>query len=299
MKKSVIFLLFSILFFAVGHPTQAQQSCVTDDFTTGLHDWEIEYGATLTEAGITGTGTGFSIYKSPIGSASTAIVSITTDAPSVEVIVYGLSGSNPIQYLSSPGGVLTFNGVPGDNITVFVHPGSTGYTTTITSVELCATPTPTPNVPTPTPTFVPAPIGTPTEGEIGAMTLATLEMPYVFTPADVLATPSAPGMPGDPAASIGIGDLITDVSFLNRIGSIAATIWIILDNFAGGGVLAIFVIILLAVVVIRWIASFVYNKPINEPLHVSASGDVIGEKDPDTGQKVKSFVRQVKNRPRF
>jgi hypothetical protein len=164
------------------------------------------------------------------------------------------------------------------------------------------TPTPTNTStpgPTPTPTWVPAPVGTPSDDQLSAMTLSTLEMPYTFTPVDVSAAPSGEGMAADPVSSIGLGNLITDVSFLNRIGSIAATIWTILDNFAGGGVLGYFVIILLAVAVIRWIASFVYNKPINEPLNVSASGDVIGERDQETGQKIKSAVQLAKNRPRF
>jgi len=77
--------------------------------------------------------------------------------------------------------------------------------------------------------------------------------PYNFEPADIPET--------DPP--IVLGDLIRDVGFINAVGSYATTIWVILDNFAGGGVLGYFVIFLLGVSVIVFVARYVYNKPIH------------------------------------
>lgn len=324
MKKIFIFLAISILFFAVGHSAWAQggSDCTEWDFTTGDQGWSVgTFGTYSPGVGwlssvpdswldVSGSFTSTHYYYLRATFSSVTPVSMTRFNLDNEVTVFGTRnvGDNSFEY--------TFTGYTDQitGLTINVQTYS-DQQATLTGFELCAsapptptptdTPTPTPtsffftDTPTPTPTFVPAPGGTPSPSEIGAMTLATLEMPYNFTPVDISTPPSGGGMPSDPAASIGLGDLITDVSFLNRIGSIVATIWTILDGFAGGGVLAIFVIILLAVVIIRWIASFVYNKPISEPLNVSAAGDVVGDVSPSAGRRIKSLTRQFKNRPRF
>lgn len=115
--------------------------------------------------------------------------------------------------------------------------------------------------------------------------------PYDFQPLDYESD-------GNPVLT-GIGERMGDVSFINLIGSVAVTLWAILDDFAGGGVLGYFVIILLGLVVIRWIASVVYSKPIREDLNVSGAANVAGDIDPELGRKAKKFVTFMKKRPRF
>lgn len=118
------------------------------------------------------------------------------------------------------------------------------------------------------------------------------DMPYDFQPVDFES--------GDPNPALtGLGDMIADVSFINRFGSMAVTVWAILDNFAGGGVLGYLVVFLMGLAVIKWVAGFVYNKPISEKLNVSAAADVAGDIDPELGRKAKKFVTFMKNRPRF
>lgn len=123
-------------------------------------------------------------------------------------------------------------------------------------------------------------------------TPAPPDTPYDFQPIDYQSGEENP-------AIAGLGDIVVSVPFINRFGSIAVTVWDMLDKFAGGGVLGYLVIILLGLVVIRWVASFVYNKPIKEQLDVSKGADIVGEFNPDLGLKTRSFVRLIKNRPRF
>jgi len=118
------------------------------------------------------------------------------------------------------------------------------------------------------------------------------EMPYDFQPVDFESGEENP-------VFTGLGDMIADVSFMNRFGSMAVTVWAILDNFAGGGVLGYLVVFLMGLVVIKWAAGFVYNKPISEKLDASAAADVAGDLDPELGRQARRLVRFVKNRPRF
>ncbi len=118
------------------------------------------------------------------------------------------------------------------------------------------------------------------------------EMPYDFQPVDFEAGEENPALTG-------LGDMIADVSFMNRFGSMAVTVWAILDNFAGGGVLGYLVVFLMGLVVIKWAASFVYNKPVSEKLDASAAADVAGDLDPELGRQARRFISAIKNRPRF
>lgn len=116
--------------------------------------------------------------------------------------------------------------------------------------------------------------------------------PYNFQPVDYESGEDNPALTG-------LGEMIASVSFINQFGSVAVTVWSILDGFAGGGVLGYLVIILLGVVIIKWIAGFVYSKPITEKFDASAAADVAGDIDPELGRKAKKFVTFMKKRPRF
>lgn len=118
------------------------------------------------------------------------------------------------------------------------------------------------------------------------------DMPYDFEPVDYASGEENPALAG-------LGDMIVSVPFLNRFGSIAVTVWDMLDNFAGGGVLGYFVIIVLGIVVIKWIAGYVYSKPMTEKLDVSTGADIVGKYDIKLGGKVKSVANLLKNKPRF
>jgi hypothetical protein len=181
---------------------------------------------------------------------------------------------------STPTGTLTPTATPTATNT------PSGPTPTATDTPSAPTPSPTP---TPTPTFVPPPIGTPSQSELSGQIVATMQIPYDFEPLDYQGGT-------DP---VDLAGLIGDVSFINLVGSVAVTMWSILDGFAGGGVLGYFVVILLAVVVIRWLASFVYGKPIHEEINLSGAADVVGDVDPDLGKRSRKIVSAIKNRPRF
>jgi hypothetical protein len=59
--------------------------------------------------------------------------------------------------------------------------------------------------------------------------------------------------------------LTTDPGTINSMLSTVVTVWSILDDWAGGGVLGYFVVFLLGLVVIRFAARYVYQKPIRAP----------------------------------
>lgn len=118
------------------------------------------------------------------------------------------------------------------------------------------------------------------------------EMPYNFDPIDYESGETNP-------VAVNVGDQIVSVGFINRIGSLAATVWSMLDNFAGGGVLGYFLIVVFGVLVIRWLASFVFSKPMQQSLDLTGTADVVGEYDPNLGKRSRSFVRLIKNKPRF
>ncbi len=116
--------------------------------------------------------------------------------------------------------------------------------------------------------------------------------PYDFQPVDYESGEENPALTG-------LGEMIASVSFINQFGSVAVTVWSILDGFAGGGVLGYLVIFLIGLGIIRWIAGFVYSKPVTEKLDASAAADVAWDIDPELGRKAKKFVTFMKKRPRF
>ncbi len=77
----------------------------------------------------------------------------------------------------------------------------------------------------------------------------TITVPYTFEELDYNK---------DAAPPITLPVALSSPEFINEFGSIAVTVWALLDEF---GALGYIVIILLAVMVIRGIARFVTNKP--------------------------------------
>lgn len=118
------------------------------------------------------------------------------------------------------------------------------------------------------------------------------DMPYNFDPIDYESGETNP-------VAANIADQLSSVGLINRIGSLAATVWSMLDNFAGGGVLGYFLVVVFGVLVIRWLASFVFNKPMQQSLDLTGTADVVSEYDPNLGRRSRSIVRLLKNRPRF
>lgn len=85
----------------------------------------------------------------------------------------------------------------------------------------------------------------------------TPEIPYTFEPLDYQSTETN-------TTAIQLTDLMTGVPFINGLGSIMVTVWSILDDFAGGGVLGYFVMIICGVWVIKWLSNFVFKKNASE-----------------------------------
>lgn len=110
-------------------------------------------------------------------------------------------------------------------------------------------------------------------------------MPYTFEPVDIEGEPTG----------INLGSIIGSVPFINKLGSYVVTLWVMLDEFAGGGVLAYFVIILLGIGFIRWVASFVYGQPIHEAIDIPGFEGVA---EPQANRWLKA-VNILKRRPRF
>ncbi len=129
----------------------------------------------------------------------------------------------------------------------------------------------------------PEPVPTPT---------LTFENPYTFNPLDLEGGEDNPTI-------IDLGEKIRNVGFINQLGSIAVTVWVILDNFAGEGVLGYYVVFLLGVGCILWAASFILSRPKTEKFNLSAAFDAIGELDQEAGKAGKRLVRLMKNKPRF
>ena len=117
-------------------------------------------------------------------------------------------------------------------------------------------------------------------------------------------TPTPPPLPyefeavdfesGTPTG-IGLGDLVGDVGTVNTMGDVVATVWAMLDAYAGGGVLGIFVIILMGVGVIRWVAKFVFNKRFQNS-EASIRKAENGEPDTDLGRQWSAFGRELNRR---
>lgn len=104
-------------------------------------------------------------------------------------------------------------------------------------------------------------------------TPATPEIPYTFEPLDYETAQT------NTTAST-ITDLITSVPFINSLGSYIVTVWDMLDNFAGGGVLGYFVILICAVWIIKWLSNFVFKKNAYSPVEDKQTKK--DDKDPAT-----------------
>lgn len=101
----------------------------------------------------------------------------------------------------------------------------------------------------------------------------TPEIPYTFEPLDYQTTETN-------TTAITITDLITGVPFINSLGSYIVTVWAMLDDFAGGGVLGYFVIIICGVWVLKWLSNFVFKKNAYSP--VEDKSEKSKDKDPST-----------------
>jgi len=96
----------------------------------------------------------------------------------------------------------------------------------------------------------------------------TPDIPYTFEPAEL----------EDGPPPVDILSLAGSTENINLIGHNATTVWYILDHFAVGGVLGIFVLFLLAIWCIKWIAGFVYSHPIrSEAINISEHEKEIGD----------------------
>lgn len=92
--------------------------------------------------------------------------------------------------------------------------------------------------------------------EIASTLAQTTTLPYEFAPLD-LDDPDAPPLPEI--------DMVS-VPFINQVGSIALTLFAILDQFQ---VLGIYLVILLAVIVVFWLWTYVTKTPSQVELKVS------------------------------
>lgn len=136
---------------------------------------------------------------------------------------------------------------------------------------------------------------------------ATLFIIIVLAPAPALAQGPTPEIPYDfepvdyesaPPTGMNLFDIISSVGFINAMGSYVVTVWAMLDDYAGGGVLGYFVIFLLGLVMIRFVARYVYRKPISGPeANFSQAIDTVEKLDPD-GQAAKwaEFGREMNRR---
>lgn len=91
----------------------------------------------------------------------------------------------------------------------------------------------------------------------------TITLPYEFEAIDYSS-----------AATEDLNINLTDVSFINQVGSIALTLMSILDSFA---ILGIFVVLLLAIGVVFWIWSLVTETPHTATLNVFNAAEVGAE----------------------
>lgn len=108
-------------------------------------------------------------------------------------------------------------------------------------------------------------------------TPTTIPLPYDFEPMTYTKETSA--------AALNLDTLTTDPGTINTMGSTVVTVWSILDDWAGGGVLGYLVVFLLGLVVIRFAARYVYRKPIRGP-------ESRAEKDADEDIEASKLGRQ-------
>lgn len=87
----------------------------------------------------------------------------------------------------------------------------------------------------------------------------TITLPYEFEPYEIVTS----------TATLDVD--LTDVAFINQVGSIGLTIFSILDEFA---VLGIFVVLMLAIGVILWVWSIVTETPHTTTLRVFDAAEV-------------------------
>lgn len=119
------------------------------------------------------------------------------------------------------------------------------------------------------------------------------EMPYDFDPIDYQSGAENP-------VAANIQDRLEDVDIISRIGSVTATIISMLENFAGGGVLMYSLIFVLGLVAIRWLAGFVFGKPIRgDVLDLSEgfqmSANVIEQYDKMTLEAEKAKIKALQS----
>ena len=87
-------------------------------------------------------------------------------------------------------------------------------------------------------------------------------------------TPEGPDIPYDiqpveyesgqtNSVATSLAGMMTSIPFINRLGSIVVTTWKMLDEFAGGGVLAYFAIFIGGLWVIRYLSNFVFEKNVS------------------------------------
>jgi hypothetical protein len=119
-------------------------------------------------------------------------------------------------------------------------------------------------------------------------TPTTIPLPYTFEPLSYTKESDL--------ESLELDTLTTDPATINSMGSTVVTIWSILDDWAGGGVLAYFVMFLLGLVVIRWAARYVYSKPIRGE-ESRAEKEADGDVEADTlGRQWSEFGRELNRR---
>lgn len=116
------------------------------------------------------------------------------------------------------------------------------------------------------------------------------DMPYNFQPLDYES--------GQPSG-IDLAGLISDVGFINAMGSYVVTMWAMLDDYSFIGYLVIF---LMAIWVLKWAASFVFKKDLMQEIDVGKAAAVIDDSpigDSDIGQAWSQMGRALRKRPRF
>jgi hypothetical protein len=98
------------------------------------------------------------------------------------------------------------------------------------------------------------------------------DIPYDFQPVEYES-----GQTNTVATSL--AGMMTSVPFINRLGSIVVTTWKMLDEFAGGGVLAYFAVFIGGLWVIKYLSNFVFEK------NVGGIKSVEKDIDETTGKK--------------
>lgn len=93
---------------------------------------------------------------------------------------------------------------------------------------------------------------------------------------------------------------MTDVSFINELGSNFATMMAIMDNFAGGGVLGYFTIFMVGLWVLHWLATYVFKRRLSR---YDAAADAVDDRggrqaEGDLGRSWSKMGRELSRRKR-